>query len=704
MRTAPPSGAALILTLARVGWLAGTALTVSLFVAGLPEQYRLLPTGVAGFVVARDTVVAGVWLAVAVLVFARRSADWAALVVAFFLVTFGVGTFSDTLDALVAAQPAWQPVVEGIEALGICSLVAALLLFPDGRFVPRRTAGLLAVVVALQTLGLVLPGSPVDETTWSDGLWVAVYLPLLAVLAAGQVHRYRRAGPVQRQQTKWAAFGIVAALLGLVGLLAAQLAIPALHFPGPVAGAVVNTIAGLLLLPVPVTVGVALLRHRLWDVDAVTNRTLVYGSVSAALAAGYVLVVGGLGVLLSARGNLLLSLLGAGLVAVAFAPLRDRVQRGVNRLMYGERDDPYAALTGLGRRLEGALAPEEVLPTIVATVARTLRLPYAAIWLVDGPVLRLGAVHGEHAGPTQVQDIPQPLSAAALQRNGALASALTGSGADLVPVAHRGELVGALGLVPRRAGEQLSDADRRLLRDIASQLGAAVHAVRLTDALRASLADLRRSREALVAAQDDERRRIQRDLHDGLGPVLASMRLRLEACLDPADDVPAPMRADLERLYELVGEATADIRRLVYDLRPPVLDQLGLVPALQQHCDRFTREASIAVDFRADTNVPVPAAAEVALLRVVQEALVNVGKHARASRVDVRLHHRDGRLDLTVDDDGVGISGSNGTGHDGTGVVGMRRRAELLGGSLLLVARPGSGCRVTLSIPTGGAR
>jgi signal transduction histidine kinase len=374
--------------------------------------------------------------------------------------------------------------------------------------------------------------------------------------------------------------------------------------------------------------------------------------------------------------------------------------------MYGERDDSYAVLSRLGRRLEGALAPEAVLPTLVENVARALRLPWVGIWLTDD-TLRLGASRGSRGettvrDPTAIQALrhtPDGLRHADLDPSGGFAAVLNRHGASLfLPLAHRGELVGALSLAPCGPNEAFSAADRRLLRDLAAQAGAAAHAVRLTVELRSSLEDLRRSRERLVAAQEEERRRIQRDLHDGLGPVLASMRLRLEACLDEVRNGD-PLARDLERLYELVGQATGDIRRLVYDLRPPVLDQLGLLPALRQHCERFSRETGVAVGFEVDRGLRVPAAAEVALLRVAQEALLNVGKHARASRADVRLERSDGALSLVVRDDGVGFD-ANGHGGEGTGLGSMRERAELPGGTLRLAAHPG-GTEVTVSIPVG---
>ncbi|MDQ3965721.1 MAG: GAF domain-containing sensor histidine kinase, partial [Actinomycetota bacterium] len=422
----------------------------------------------------------------------------------------------------------------------------------------------------------------------------------------------------------------------------------------------------------------------------------------------YVLVVGYLGALFRTGGNLLISLVATGLVAVLFAPLRDRLQRGVNRLTYGERDEPYKVLSRLGRRLEGTLSPEAVLPTIVENIARTLRLPHVAIWLADGEALRLGAAYGDAPARTTVWDTgaveslrraPDGLHPAELAPSGEYGAVLDECGVALVlPLTHRGELVGALCMAPRSPGETFSPADRQLLRDLATQAGTAADAVRLTVALRTSLENLRRSRERLVAAQEEERRRIQRDLHDGLGPVLASMRLRLEACLDMVEETEAPLSDDLERLYDLVGQATSDIRRLVYDLRPPVLDQLGLVPAIRQHCERFGRESGIEAGFEADPYLSIPAAAEVTLLRVVQEALLNVHKHAHATRVDVRLGCRDGWIELEIRDDGVGLE-TNGRGG-GTGIGSMRERAELLGGALHVAGHSGAGTEVTVRIPT----
>ena len=216
------------------------------------------------------------------------------------------------------------------------------------------------------------------------------------------------------------------------------------------------------------------------------------------------------------------------------------------------------------------------------------------------------------------------------------------------------------------------------------------------------MTELRRSRARLVAAQEHERQRIQRDLHDGLGPTLASMRLRLEACLELAESDATDLVDELEQLHALVGQATADIRRLVHDLRPPVLDQLGLVAALQQHVERFSRDTAVAVCMHTDPSMQVPPSAEVALFRVAQEALLNVHKHARATRVDVRVEQRPGEVVLEVTDNGVGLAEDAAVSGRGAGLRGMRDRADLLGGRLQVARNERGGTRLVLTLPHSG--
>ena len=650
-----------------------------------------------------------IYYAVAVAIFWRKSDYRVALFVSLFLATFGVNA-SFLLTDLAGANPTWGWLFRIPEYAGWVCLSLFFYLFPDGRFTPRWTRSLSVLVAVLQVPLTFIPDSLVSQEAWWDLLLQVMFLGIWGSGLFAQVYRYRHVSDtVQRQQTKWAVFGAVAAVTGIVGFVLPGIISPTLASVGSPYALMVAAVGAVPLLFIPLTVGIAILRHHLWDIDLILNRTLVYGALTASIVGIYILIVGYLGAVFRTSGNLGISLIAASLVALLFQPLRERLQRSVNLLTYGERDEPYAVLSRLGRRLEGTLAPEAVLSAIVENVARALRLPHAAIWLADSDYLHLGAAHGGAPPETAVRDTgaveelrsaPDGLRPADLGALGEYGTVLARSGVALVlPLMHGGELVGALSLAPRSPGEGFSRADRLLLRDLATQAGAATHAVRLTVALRSSLEDLRRSRERLVATQEEERRRIQRDLHDGLGPVLASMRLRLEACLDATQETGDPLAGDLERLYELVGQATDDIRRLVYDLRPPVLDQLGLVSAIGQHCERFSRESGVEVSFEAEEDLSVPAAAEVALLRIAQEVLLNVEKHARAARAHVLLGRQDRWVTLSIRDDGVGFEANGWGAREGTGISSMRERAELLGGTLRMAGNPSSGTAVEVRLP-----
>ena len=422
-----------------------------------------------------------------------------------------------------------------------------------------------------------------------------------------------------------------------------------------------NYLFVLSALAVPICTYIAILRYNLYDIDVVINRTLVYGALTACVVGIYVLAVVTLGYLFQARGNLAVSLTATGLVAVAFQPLRSRLQRGVNRLMYGERDDPYAVISRLGRRLEAALAPDTVLPTVVETIAQALKLPYAAILLEEGEGYRTAASYGS------AREEPETL-----------------------PLVYQREEVGRLVLSPRAPGEGFSDADRSLLEDLARQAEVAVHAVRLT-------ADLQRSRERLVATREEERRRLRRDLHDGLGAQLAGLNVQAGTIrrLIPSD----PGAADelVLELREEIRGAIADIRRLVYDLRPPALDDLGLVEAMRQLAERYdSKDGPLRVAVEAPEDLPdLPAAVEVAVYRITQEALTNVARHARATTCLVRLAVNE-NVTLEIVDDGVGIPAGRSAG---VGLSSMHERAEELGGGCTVGISPGGGTRVLARLP-----
>jgi len=409
--------------------------------------------------------------------------------------------------------------------------------------------------------------------------------------------------------------------------------------------------------------------RRPWSLDRLLNRSIVYGTLTGGIILTYAASVVLLRALLPGETPYAVALLSTGAGALVALPLRDRLQRIVNRLMYGDRDDPYRAIAKLGEQLETSIGSEDVLRAIVSTVAQALRLPYAAIELADASDEPLAAVHGT-----------RPSEPAALLR---------------LPLAYRGDDIGHLLLAPRSPGEAFGAADLRLLGDLARQAGPAVQAVRLT-------ADLRRSRERLVTALEEERRRLQRDLHDGLGPTLAGALMKMEAARTRLGASPGDADHLLGELASDTRRTIDEVRRLTYDLRPPALDQLGLVGALRERAAEFTTARGEALEIGIDAPSdlpPLPAAVEVAAYRIGLEALTNVARHSGARRATLRLALAGGALDVEVVDDGcgIGVNGPSGVGHRS-----MRERAEELGGWLELGRRAGAGTRVHARLPLRG--
>ncbi len=666
----------------RAAWVILAIIVIGLDVAGVPYAYEQAASALTAenarelrelgisreFYAAYDgvglpTAATLVFFAVAALVFWRRSEDPMALFGAFTLLVFGGAAVSGTMHELADAHPAFRFPVNLLNYVGQVSFSVYFYLFPDGRFVPRWTRWLAAVAALLWATSTFFPGSVLDLFRGP------LFIVLLGSLLFAQVYRYRRVSSlVQRQQTKWVVFGSVVALAGFSVVISFGLLVPAVLDPGPLGELIWDTLIYGFISLIPLSIGVAILRYRLWDVDVIINRTLVYGALTACIVGIYVLAVGYLGALFQARGNLAVSLIATGVVAVLFAPLRDRLQRGVNRLMYGERDDPYRVLSRLGQRLEAALEPHAVLPAVTETVAYALKLPHVAIELKGDDDYEIAAEYGRPTG--------EPLR---------------------LPLVYGTETVGRIVLSPRSPGESFAPADRRLLDDLARQAGIAAHAVRLTN-------ELQRSRERLVAMREEERRRIRRDLHDGLGPALSSAMLKLGAARrllpsgSPANDLILEVREDMRA-------TVADVRRLVYDLRPPELDQLGLVLAIRDYgeqCEGATSgEAGMRVTVDASEKLPtLPAAVEVAAYHIGREAITNAARHARARLCRVRLafegtsERPELRLDVT--DDGAGLPEER---TAGVGLSSMRERAEELGGTCTVESPPGGGTRVLARLP-----
>ncbi|NTU80356.1 MAG: histidine kinase [Chloroflexales bacterium] len=613
-----------------------------------------------------DLVTITVSVAAGLLIFWRKPDNWMALFAALMLVL----QESEILRVL-AADPIWWFPAACMTFLGSVLFLLFGYLFPNGRFVPRWTQWLALLVLVIGVSYHFLPDSPVGRLFASLASWIA----LVVTAISAQLYRYWWvSSPRERQQTRWLVLGVTLILLvgGPLALIRGVI-FPDLIVPGSRADLAFATLSMALELVIPVSLVLAILRSRLWDVDPLLNRTLVYGALTACVVGLYVLVVSGLGALLAAQGNPLLALLATGLVAVLFQPLRAWLQRAINRLMYGDRDDPYAALARLGQRLEATLAHDAVLPTIVQTVRETLKVPYAAIALVEGT--------GDAMVTTSGVPTPEPLC---------------------LPLSYRGARLGQLLVGPRAVGEGFTPADLRLLNDLARQAGSAIHAVQLTAHLQRMSHDLQQSREGLVLAREEERRRLRRDLHDDLAPTLAGLALTARIAQSRLSSQPAAAVDLLSELHAGLRTAVGDIRRLAYDLRPPALDEFGLVAALRERVAQYTAAegsgtgTSLAIAVVAPEPLPpLPAAVEVAAYRICQEAVMNVLRHAQARTCQLRITHANG-LTLEITDDGVGIPADY---RPGVGVRSMHERAAELGGTCVVAPHAPCGTRITVWLP-----
>jgi signal transduction histidine kinase len=537
--------------------------------------------------------------------------------------------------------------------------LAVPLVFPDGHLLGRRWRWLAWAATVVIVGGLVGPvvdpranltsmGSwhnPLAGAGWLSGVDDAAFLlsaPLSLLLLVGVVAqlivRWRRGGPRERQQ-----IGLLAAAAALTVAVA-----PVAFLTG------VGWVFDVAVLPVPFAIGFAVLARGLYDLRTAANRTLLWLTLSAVVAGAYAVVIAGVGSLLHVRGAAWLPWAAAAVVAVAFAPLRDGLQRAVNRLTYGRWDEPYEVLAALGQRLEGSADVDRLLADVTAELAG-LGLREVAIRDADG-----GLVAGQPG---------------------------TDPDAVVVPLTAYGVRVGSL--EHRRPEPPLRSRDARLLDDLAGHLGGVLHAHQLT-------ADLQRARESLVLAREEERRRLRRDLHDGLGPALAGHLLRLDLLAGKVGPR-SPVRSDVDALRADLRATVLEVRRVVEGLRPPALDELGLDGALEQVISRLGSGSGVVVDLRLGELPPLSAAVEVAVFRIVSEAVTNAVRHAAATCCTVEVTAAGRALRVTVTDDGTGIRDGGRPGH---GLQTMRERAEELRGRLWVTAGPGgAGTTVAAEIP-----
>lgn len=647
------------------GWLMVLLLVLALFAASLPHamfdvkyyEWQVLqarpaaatifPTYdafVAYILLLRMAAVVVFW-GTAVYIAWRKPKDWMVLYVSATLLMMSY------LFAFQSDVDRWRfpddlltlfPAIEWIAPLLFAtSFFLLFYLFPDGRFTPRWIG-----LVGLGSMGTSLIFFSNVGATIGLSEELAWFLFMLSILIfafiglASQVLKWRKATLVQKQQTRL----VLLALIAFISLPFLQIIFDYflsdngwLHFLS-----LHLFLIGVTLIPL--AIGVSVLRYRLWQMDVLLSRTLVYGGLTAVIVLLYVLVVGALGLLFRSRGNLLLAVLATGLIAVLFDPLKRRLQRSVNRLMYGQRDDPYAVMATLGKQLEQTVIPGETLPALVQTIAQTLKLPYVAI--VDDANERLASVG-------MVQTMPQ----------------------QTFPLVYQSQTIGQLVVSQRSVKEPFTADEAQLLRNVARQAGTAVYTARLTT-------DLQHARERLILAREEERRRLRRDLHDGLGPQLATLTMKISAAQNLLNSDPDNAANLLTEVKAESQNAIKEIRQVVEGLRPSALDQFGLISALQEFVAQNGNGRSHITLHAPASLPPLPAAVEVAAYRIAIEAMTNSLRHAQANTCTVNLRVNE-QLTLEIRDDGVGLP----TGYrPGVGLSSMRERAEELNGSFEIIS------------------
>lgn len=562
------------------------------------------------------------------------------------------------------------------------SLVVLPLLYPTGALLSRRwfiVLGLVVLPVLLVVVASLDPAATAPLPNPAGVKGVAGFLSVLEVpftlsfVAASLlaivslIVRFRRGDERERQQVKW--------LLVAVSVLFVSLLLQ-LFFPPLQNGPLLPLAAATL----PISIGIAILRYRLYDIDLIINKALAYGGLAAVITAVYVLLVVGIGAMIGSNQRFLLSLVATAVIALAFQPLRQRAQRLANRLVYGKRATPYEALSQFSEHLSETYSHEDILNRMARILAQGTGAERAEVWVRAGHRLMLAA-----SSPQALE----PLTSLVIQ-NGTLPDMQRDT---VVPVSHAGELLGALA-VNKKRGESMNSVEEKLVTDLAGQAGLVLKNVGLNQELLARLDDLRASRQRLVTAQDEERRRLERDLHDGAQQHLVALKIKLglaEAVAQPETKV----HALITQLKQDADDALDTMRELARGIYPPLLASDGLEAALRAQIRRST----VPVDLQLENVTRQPREVEGAVYFCCLEALQNVAKYAEATRVSLRLWNEDAHLAFRVQDDGKGFDSA--TVPHGAGLQNMSDRLEALRGSLDIRSVPGRGTTIEGRVPVG---
>jgi signal transduction histidine kinase len=611
------------------------------------------------------------------------------------------------------AEDAFVPAFIGIAAM--------FLWFPSGALPSPRwrpVAWAFVVAAGLATAGFLvsprvvaLPAPGGDSLLYRNPLGVSPLGPALSAALVGSLNelavvfiivlapalvslviRYRTGGRLLRQQLKWLA--LIAAAVVICQVIAG-LAIATGHGGGPFESVPYLIIPVTVLFGIPAAMTIAILRHSLFDIDLIISRALVYTLLSATVTAVYAGIVLGVGTFAGHRGGPALTIAAAVSIALLFQPVRHRAQRLANRLVYGERATPYQVLADFAADMAGQLDLGEALDRLVSLLAGASGAISVQAWIRVGAELHPIAVWpagsalpaavgvGDTAGLGDAARLPDGLGSPA------------GDGlSHAVAVRHGDELLGALSLGKPR-NEPLTPAEDKLLEQLASQAGLVLRNAQLTAELRASIAELRASRRRLVEAQDAERRKIERDLHDGAQQQLVALAIQLSVLEDAADD-PGLVRELAPQLKSAARAALTDLRDLARGIYPPLLAEQGLLGALRAQAAK----APLPVTVEAGTVGRYPPDTESTVYFCVLEALQNAAKHAGAARVAVAIRAAGGNLEFSVTDDGPGFDPAR--ARRGSGLQGMTDRVAALGGTIQVRSRPGHGTVITGHLPAPG--
>jgi signal transduction histidine kinase len=521
-------------------------------------------------------------------------------------------------------------------------------------------------------------GAGLISTVLVGTTWVIVIS--IASAFAALVVRYRAGSRELREQIKWV--GFVAALVLLCQVVAGIGLITCGCDSSPVATVAFTVIVFLVFLGMPMALAVAILKYRLYEIDVVINRTVVYGLLGATVTALYLVLVVGIGSLVGyGVGNPVLTAVAAVAIALLFQPLRRQAQRVANRVVYGQRATPYQVLSDFAERMGGTYGVDDVVQRMAAILAKGTGATRVDVWLRVGAELRPAASWPS----TAERQAPMRL-----QADGALPAFETLTRA--VAVRHDEEVLGALSLEKPR-NEPLTPTEDKLLQDLASQAGLVLRNVRLTAELRSTIDELRASRRRLVEAQDEERRKIERNIHDGAQQQLVALTIKARLAEQMIERDPAKARDLVVQIGTETTGTLEDLRDLARGIYPPLLADKGLAAALEAQ----GRKAAVPVAVKADGVGRLDRDVEAGVYFCVLEALNNVAKYAGASRVDVRLGWQDGEVAFEVSDDGVGFDPAA-RGY-GTGLRGMADRLEALGGTLEVQSAPRAGTKILGRVP-----